>query len=61
MTGPSSVNGQGAAQLILGLVQNSQQKQVDMAMKLAKVSLELKVGSNSGQKEGLGESLDVVA
>jgi hypothetical protein len=61
MTGPSGVDAQASAQLIQALVQNPQQKQTELATKLAKVSLEQKLNPASRGQSGVGENLDVMA
>ena len=61
MHGASAVNNQASAQLIQALVQNPQQKQTDLAMKLARVSLQQKMNPASASRGGLGENLDVTA
>jgi len=61
MQGPSSVSSQASAQLVQALVQNPQQKQTDLAMKLAKVSLQQKLNPAGGKQDGVGENVDVTA
>jgi hypothetical protein len=57
--GPSAVGSQDPAQLVKALLQNPQQKQTELATKLAKVSLEQKLGPPSNGQPGVGENLDV--
>lgn len=59
MHGPSAVGSQTSAQLVKALVQDPQQKQTELATKLAKVSLEQKLSSASNGQEGVGGNLDV--
>jgi len=60
MTGPSSVGQQASAQLVQALIQNPQQKQTELAAKLARVSLEQKLSSPSNGQPGVGGNLDVI-
>jgi hypothetical protein len=60
MTGPSGVGNQASAQLVKALIQDPQQKQTELATKLAKVSLEQKLNSASKGQPGVGGNLDVI-
>jgi len=57
--GPSAVGSQNPAQLVKALVQDPQRKQTELATKLAKVSLEQKIGTAPKGQPGVGENLDV--
>lgn len=61
MHGPSSVGSQASAELVQALIQNPQQKQTELATKLAKVSLEQKANPAANAQAGVGENLDVTA
>lgn len=61
MHGASAVSSQASAQLIQALVQNPQQKQTELATKLARVSLEQKLNPAANSRSGIGENLDVTA
>lgn len=61
MHGASAVSSQASAQLVQALIQNPQQKQTELATKLAKVSLEQKLNPASNAQAGVGENLDVTA
>lgn len=58
--GPSGVGGQTPAQLVKALVQDPQERQTELATKLAKVSLEQKLSSASNGQPGVGENVDVI-
>lgn len=60
MHGASAVGNQASAQLVKALIQNPQQKQTELATKLAKVSLAQKMNPAS-REQGIGENLDVTA
>ncbi|MSS70299.1 MAG: hypothetical protein EXS64_02295 [Candidatus Latescibacteria bacterium] len=61
MTGSSAVGNQASAQLVKALIQNPQQKQTELATKMAKVSMEQKLNPASNGQTGVGENLDVMA
>lgn len=59
MQGASGVSGQASSQLVQALIQNPQQKQTELATKLARVSLEQKLNPASNAQPGVGENVDV--
>ena len=61
MHGASAVSSQASTQLVQALIQNPQQKQTELATKLARVSLQQKLNPASNGQSGVGENLDVTA
>ncbi len=61
MHGASAVSSQASAQLVQALIRNPQQKQTELATKLAKISMQQKFNPASNGQAGVGENLDVTA
>lgn len=59
MHGASAAGSQASAQLIQALIQKPQQKETELATKLAKISLQMKTASAANNQDGVGGSLDV--